>query len=98
MFLRVTTRSTQRFSITRPNAIATAVKAKVATGQYATESEVIRDGPRVPLTRNRVVDCRLRGEVTRVFGALKTDPSPAPSADRVRARLAAEHKTASAEA
>ena len=78
--------------------MAAAAKAKVAPGQCATESAAIRDGTRVLLAHDRVVDCWLRGEVTRAFEALKTDPSRAPSADRVRARLAAEHKTASAEA
>jgi Arc/MetJ-type ribon-helix-helix transcriptional regulator len=37
-------RSTQQFSITLPNEMAEAVRAKVAAGEYATESEVIRDG------------------------------------------------------
>lgn len=40
-------RSTQQFSITWPNEMADVVKAKVATGEYATESEVIRDGLRM---------------------------------------------------
>ncbi|SCC93918.1 conserved hypothetical protein [Thiomonas sp. X19] len=37
-------RTTQQFSITLPNDMANAVKAKVIAGEYATESEVIRDG------------------------------------------------------
>jgi antitoxin ParD1/3/4 len=37
-------RSTQQLSITLPNEMGAAVKSKVATGEYATESEVIRDG------------------------------------------------------
>lgn len=47
-------RSTQQFSITLPNEMADAVRAKVATGEYATESEVIRDGLRALLARDRV--------------------------------------------
>ena len=39
-------RTTQQFSITLPNEMANVVKAKVQAGEYATESEVIRDGPR----------------------------------------------------
>ncbi|SOB74662.1 putative addiction module antidote protein, CC2985 family [Marinobacter sp. LV10R510-11A] len=39
-------RTTQQFSITLPNQMADVVKAKVAAGEYATESEVIRDGLR----------------------------------------------------
>ena len=36
-------RTTQQFSITLPNAMADIVKSKVEAGEYATESEVIRD-------------------------------------------------------
>ncbi len=37
-------RTTQQMSITLSNELARAVKEKVASGEYATESEVIRDG------------------------------------------------------
>ena len=37
-------RTTQQLSITLPNDMAAVVKAKVRTGEYATESEVIRGG------------------------------------------------------
>jgi antitoxin ParD1/3/4 len=49
-------RSTQQFSITLPNEMADAVRANVASGEYATESEVIRDGLRVLLARDRAVE------------------------------------------
>ena len=39
-------RTTQQFSITLSNTLADAVKSRVATGEYASESEVIRDGLR----------------------------------------------------
>jgi len=39
-------RSTQQLSITLPNEMAQLVRAKVAAGEYASESEVIRDGLR----------------------------------------------------
>ena len=39
-------RSTQQFSVTLPNEMADHVRAKVASGEYASESEVIRDGLR----------------------------------------------------
>ena len=38
------TRTTQQLSITLPNEMASLVKAKVAGGAYAAESEVIREG------------------------------------------------------
>lgn len=85
-------RSTQQFSITLPLEMAEAVKAKVATGDYATESEVIRDGLRVLLARDRVIESWLKEQVGPAYDAVKSDPSRALSADSVRARLAAEHK------
>ena len=49
-------RTTQQMSITLPREMAEAVKAKVEAGEYATESEVIRDGLRALLARDRAVD------------------------------------------
>ena len=42
-------RTTQQLSITLPNDMADVVKTKVKTGEYASESEVIRDGLRALL-------------------------------------------------
>ena len=85
-------RSTQQFSITLPNQMADAVKAKVAAGEYATESEVIRDGLRALMARDRALENWLAGQVAPAYDALKADPSRALSIDQVRARLAAEHQ------
>ena len=49
-------RTTQQMSITLPNELALAVRAKVSSGEYASESEVIRDGLRVLIARDRAVD------------------------------------------
>jgi antitoxin ParD1/3/4 len=84
-------RTTQQFSITLPNEMAEAVKSKVAAGEYATESEVIRDGLRALLARDRAVENWLHEQVGPAYHALKADPSRAVSIDDVRARLAAEH-------
>ena len=74
--------------------MADAVKAKVATGEYATESEVIRDGLRVLMARDRVVESWLLEQVVPAYDALKADPSSAVTVNQIRARLAAEHKAA----
>jgi antitoxin ParD1/3/4 len=87
-------RTTQQLSITLPKEMAEAVKSKVAAGEYATESEVIRDGLRVLLARDRAVESWLQEQVGPAFDALKADPSRAVTVDRVRKRLAAENKTA----
>ena len=88
-------RSTQQFSITLPNEMADAVRAKVAAGEYATESEVIRDGLRTLLARDRAVESWLRSDVAAAYDALKGDPSRVVSVGRVKARLTAVHKKAS---
>jgi antitoxin ParD1/3/4 len=85
-------RSTRQLSITLPNEMADLVRDKVATGEYATESEVIRDGLRVLLARDRAMEDWLRKQVAPAYDALKADPSRAVSVDHVRAKLATEHK------
>ncbi|MDP2793105.1 MAG: ribbon-helix-helix domain-containing protein [Sulfurisoma sp.] len=46
-------RTTRQFSITLPNEMAGRVKSMVATGAYATESEVFRDGLRALMAREK---------------------------------------------
>ena len=80
-------RSTQQFTNTLPNQKADAVKAKVTAGEYATESEVIRDGLRALMARDRALENWLVGQVAPAYDALKADTSSALSIDEVRARL-----------
>jgi antitoxin ParD1/3/4 len=87
-------RTTQQMSITLPNDMADAVRAKVRAGEYASESEVIRDGLRALIARDQAVESWLHAQVGPAYDALKTDPSRAVTADQVRARLAAEHAKA----
>lgn len=87
-------RTTQQFSITLPNEMADIVKTKVAAGEYATESEVIRDGLRALMARDRAMENWLREGVGSAYDALKADPTRAVSVEEVRAKLAAEHKKA----
>lgn len=87
-------RSTQQLSITLPNEMAQQVRAKVAAGEYATESEVIRDGLRALLARDRAVESWLREQVAPAYDALKADPARAVSVEQVRKRLAVEHEKA----
>ncbi len=87
-------RTTQQLSITLPNDMADVVKTKVRAGEYASESEVIRDGLRALIARDRAVESWLRDQVGPAYDALKADPSRAVTADQVRTRLAAEHAKA----
>jgi putative addiction module CopG family antidote len=87
-------RSTQQFSITLPNEMAELVRAKVAAGEYATESEVIRDGLYSLFARDQAFDTWLRTEVTAAYDEAKRDPSSLISSTEARARLAAWHDRA----
>lgn len=83
-------RTTQQMSITLPNEMADVVKSKVRAGEYASESEVIRDGLRTLMARDRAVASWLHDQVGPAYDALKADPSRGVSIDKVRARLASE--------
>jgi len=87
-------RTTQQFSITLPNEMASLVKSMVATGAYATESEVFRDGLRVLMARERATERWLLEQVVPAYDALQADPARAVGAEQVRARIAAEHRSA----
>jgi len=56
-------RSTKSLSITLPLEMAQMVKEKVSSGEYATESEVIRDGLRTLLARDAAIEKWLLNEV-----------------------------------
>lgn len=88
-------RTTQQFSITLPTEMAGLVKSKVACGEYATESEVIRDGLRALMARDRAMENWLQNQVAPAYDALKADPSRAISIAEVRTKLARVHKAAS---
>ena len=91
-------RTTQQFSITLPNEMADTVRSKVAAGEYATESEVIRDGLRALIARDRAVNKWLQEQVGPAFDAIKADPTRAVTIKQVRARIASEHKAATTKA
>ncbi|BCQ28881.1 type II toxin-antitoxin system ParD family antitoxin (plasmid) [Caballeronia sp. NK8] len=80
-------RTTQQMSITLPNEMAEFVRTKVASGDYASDSEVLRDALRLLRERDRAVEAWLRNEVVPAAQALRDDPSRALSADQVRAEL-----------
>lgn len=85
-------RSTQQMSITLPIEMATLVKAKVAAGEYASESEVIRDGLRALIARDRAMEDWLRDQVIPASAALDADPERALSVEQVRAHMAAKRQ------
>ena len=80
-------RTTQQFSITLPNEMAELVRSKVAAGEYATESEVIRDGLRTLAARDKAVDAWLRDHVVPAAKALQADSSRGIPVGQVRKHL-----------
>ena len=82
----------QQMSITLPTEMTTKVKSNVANGEYASESEVIREGLRALDARDRAKETWLREEVIPAYEALKADRSRGLSAKEVRENLARTHR------
>ena len=85
-------RTTQQMSITLPNEMAQVIKAKVAAGEYASESEVIRDGLRALAARDHAIELWLERDVAAAYDALRAKPERARRIAQVRASLAALHE------
>jgi antitoxin ParD1/3/4 len=81
-------RTTRALSITLPRPMAEMVKSKVTSGEYASESEVIRDGLRMLSARDAAVEKWLRDEVVPAYDEAKAHPERLLDADQVRANLA----------
>lgn len=77
-------RSTQQFSVTLPNEMAALVRAKVASGEYASESEVIRDGLRALGARERALNDWLTQQALPSYDAYRADPSKGIPLEEVR--------------
>ncbi len=84
-------RTTQQLSITLPLEMGNAIKAKIQAGKYASESEVIREGLRTLLARDRAVESWLKHEVAAAYDAMQANPERGISGKEIRARLAEEH-------
>ena len=79
-----------QLSITLPNDMADALLDKVSAGEYASESEVVREGLRALLARDRAVEAWLPTEVAAAYDAAVAAPSRTVSAKAARDRLAVE--------
>ncbi len=80
-------RTTQSLSITLPIEMAEMVKAKVASGEYASESEVIRDGLRTLIARDAAIEKWLVEEVVPTMKEIEERPESLLTADEVDRRL-----------
>jgi putative addiction module CopG family antidote len=80
-------RTTQSLSITLPIEMAEMVKAKVASGEYASESEVIRDGLRTLIARDAAIEKWLVEEVVPTLKEIEDYPERLLTPEEVDRRL-----------
>ena len=66
----------------------------MASGEYASESEVIRDGLRALQARDRAVEQWLHNDIVPAYDAFRADPTRGIALDDVRAGLAKRHERA----
>jgi putative addiction module CopG family antidote len=85
-------RNTQPISITLPHEMAAMVKAKIASGEYASESEVIRDGLRALLARDAALEKWLHEEITQSYDEFQAQRATAIPAADLTPRLRASYR------
>lgn len=85
----MTTIAKRTFSL--PAELAAYIDDLVASGEYASGSEVVRAGLRALKERDIAVENWLRTEVAATYDAISADPSPAVPAEQVFAELRARH-------
>lgn len=78
--------------VTLPDDLADRVRAKVASGQYATESDVVIEALRTLQDSEQSVEQWLRAEVVQAYDELEADPASGVSLDEVRDSLAATRR------
>jgi len=77
-------RTTKQMSITVTLDQAQMIADKVASGQYATESEVVRDGLRILMARDQTVETWLRDAVVPEYDRVVAGEVELMSPDEVR--------------
>ena len=85
-------RTTQQMSITLPVEMAKLVKDKVASGAYASESEVVREGLRALQQRDAAVEKWLQEDVAPTYDRYKSGVETTAPLNESRARLRAYMK------
>ena len=76
-----------RLSIDLPDDMASAVREQVASGQYASESEVIQEGLRALKARDEIEGDWLRAEIADAYEAWRANPTDVLTVDQVRQKL-----------
>jgi antitoxin ParD1/3/4 len=83
--------SPEKRTFSLPSEQAGYIDTLVASGTYASGSEVVRAGLRALQERDAAVEKWLREEVVGVYDAMQADPSRAISSDQVFATVRARH-------
>jgi antitoxin ParD1/3/4 len=81
-------------TISLPAEHADYIDAKLASGAYASTSEIVRAGLRALQERDEAVERWLHTDVARTFDAMKKDPSRGIPAKKAFAALKARRKSA----
>jgi antitoxin ParD1/3/4 len=84
--------STAKRTISLTEDQASFIDAKVAAGNYASASEVVRAGLRALKERDEAVERWLNGPVAAAYGAMKADPSRAIPVDVAFTAVRARHE------
>lgn len=80
-------RTTQQFSITLTNEMADMVRSRVASGAYASESEVIREGLRALCERDKAIETWLINTAAPALDAIRNKKTKGRSLAQVRAAV-----------
>jgi antitoxin ParD1/3/4 len=83
--------SPEKRTFSLPSEQAGYIDTLVASGTYASGSEVVRAGLRALQERDAAVEKWLREEVVGVYDAMQADPGRAISVERVFATVRARH-------
>ena len=83
--------SPEKRTFSLPTDQAGYIDALVASGTYASGSEVVRAGLRALQERDAAIESWLQAEVLSVYDAMRADPSRAIPAEQVFATIRARH-------
>ena len=78
---------TRSITVTLPADLVDALHARVEAGEYASESEVVRDGLRALPARDLAIEIWLREKVVPEYDRVLAGESEGASSDELRARL-----------
>jgi antitoxin ParD1/3/4 len=87
----LTMSSSEKRTFSLPAEQASYIDALVASGNYASASEVVRAGLRALQERDAAVERWLREEVVPVYDAMQADPSRGIPADHVLTAIRQRH-------